>query len=240
MVFTVIIPCYNSEKWISECLLSALNQTYENTEVVFVDNESTDFSMKIAQNIQKDYPNLVISTAPNIYRHSYQEPVEKALSLSKGDFFTILGSDDFLDENYVENIVNILNKSSKILALQSPIRGIRGSEKVLTGDLSHNYQSLREFKQLLFKKCPVTTPSIVLKKSLYDEGIVRWNSEDYLGASDYDLYFNLADKNIFIYPFPKWCGYYYRWHDDQSTWGMHKENKNYDSLIKNFWKQKWT
>ena len=40
-------------------------------------------------------------------------------------------------------------------------------------------------------------------------------SEKYLGASDYDLYFRLADNNIFIYPAPKWLGYYYRWHDKQ-------------------------
>jgi glycosyltransferase involved in cell wall biosynthesis len=34
---TIIIPCYNSEKWIEECIMSALNQTYDNKEVIFVD-----------------------------------------------------------------------------------------------------------------------------------------------------------------------------------------------------------
>lgn len=236
---TIIIPCFNSEKWIEESLLSALNQTYENTEVIFVDNESTDSSLQIAKNIQKKFPSLKISTAKNIYRHSYQEPVEEGLRISSGDYFTILGSDDFLDREYVSNIVNILNKSDKILALQTPIRAIRGKEKIFDQELSHKYANLEEFKNLLFQKCPVNTPSIVLSKKLYTEGIVRWKSDEYLGASDYELYFNLADKEIFIYPYPKWIGYYYRWHEEQSTWRMHKEKTNFDQRIKDFWREKW-
>ena len=236
---TVIIPCYNSEKWIEECLLSALNQTYENKEVIFVDNESTDSSLQIARGIQQQYPNLIVDTAENIYKHSYQEPVEKALSFATGEYFTILGSDDYIAPEYLEKLVQILLSSDKIQALQTPIRGVEGKEKVYAGDLSHSYKSLAEFKNQLFVKCPVTTPSIVFKKSLYDTGIVRWNSEDYLGACDYDLYFNLADNNIFMYPYLQWIGYYYRWHEGQSTWGMHKEETNFDKKIKDYWRQKW-
>ena len=236
---TIIIPCYNSENWIEECINSALQQTYKNKEIIFVDNESTDSSLQIALEMKKRHGELIVDTAKNIYKHSYQEPVEKALSLSTGDYFTILGSDDFIDKNYIKNIATILSSSNKIKAIQTPIRGIKGVDKTMVSELSNSYKSMDDFKNQLFLRCPVTTPSIVLKKSLYDEGIVRWNSKDYLGASDYDLYFNLADKNVFIYPYPKWIGYYYRWHDKQSTWGMHKENLNYDSKIKNFWKQKW-
>lgn len=236
---TIIVPCFNSEKWIKECLLSALNQTYENTEVIFVDNESTDNSYQVATEIQLKFPNLKISTAKNIYRHSYQEPVEEGLRISSGDYFTILGSDDFLDREYVSNIVNILNKTDKILALQTPIRTIRGKEKIFDQELSHEYVNLEEFKKLLFQRCPVNTPSIVLSKKLYTEGLVRWKSDEYLGACDYELYFNLADKNIFVYPYPKWIGYYYRWHADQCTWEMHKENTNFDNKIRKAWRNKW-
>ncbi len=54
--FSIIIPCFNAEKWIEQCLLSALKQSYENTEVIFVDNESTDNSFEIAKEIQKNIP----------------------------------------------------------------------------------------------------------------------------------------------------------------------------------------
>ena len=44
---SIVVPCYNSEKWIEQCITSALNQDYENIEVIFVDNESTDSSVEI-------------------------------------------------------------------------------------------------------------------------------------------------------------------------------------------------
>ena len=123
--------------------------------------------------------------------------------------------------------------------MQSPILGVDHSAERPTGLLSHSYNSLDEFKELLFKKCPVTTPSVVFAKSLYADKIVRWYSDKYLGASDYEMYFNLADNGIPILPVNQWLGYYYRWHEEQSTWGMHSTGVNFDEIIKEKWRNKW-
>tara|TARA_R110000822_G_scaffold304841_1_gene430209 strand:+ start:2850 stop:3581 length:732 start_codon:yes stop_codon:yes gene_type:complete len=241
MKFTIIIPCYNAEQWIEESILSALNQTYSDLEVICVDNESTDGSFIIVQKMKSLYPQLIISTAPNLFKYSWEEPVEEALRLAEGKYFTILGADDFLDKNYVTNIVKIIKKSgNKIKLLQSPIRGIKGKDKIPSEEISHSYRSLEEFKSLLFNGCPVTTPSVVYDKQLHDCGIIRWDSKKFLGAVDYELYFHLSDQELFIYPYPKWVGYYYRWHKDQATWGMHQEPKNYDKLVKDLWRKKWS
>jgi len=240
MKFTIIIPCYNSEKWIRQSLLSALVQTHEDTEVIFVDNESTDNSLEIAKQVQSDYPKLKTFTAPNLYKFSWSEPVGEALKHTSGKYFTILGSDDYLAEDYVEKIVKIVSKNTdRIKLLQSPILGVKGDNQGFSGEMSHSYKNLDEFKQILFSKSPVNTPSMVYSKDLYDDGIIRWNDEDYLGASDYDLYFNLADNNLFIFPFPEWLGYYYRWHSEQATWGMHKEKVDYVKKIREKWGNKW-
>lgn len=237
---SIIIPCYNAEKWIAESINSALSQTYENKEIIFVDNESTDNSLNIAKQIQSKSPQLMVYTAPNLYKYSWEEPVNKALSHATGDYFTILGADDFIREDYIENIVKIITTApDKIKLLQSPILGVKGDKEQYLGEIKHQYKNLQEFKTSLFKRCPVTTPSVVYKKELYDQGIVRWKSEEYLGAVDYELYFNIADNGLFIYPYPKWIGYYYRWHEGQATWGMHKETTNYDEKIKSYWSKKW-
>ena len=237
--FTIIIPCFNSENWIKESLLSALNQTYKNLEVIFVDNESTDTSVEIAKEIKGQYPNLITASAKNIYKHSYQEPVEKGLEIATGDYFTILGSDDYLHEDYVKNIVDILSKTDKIAVMQSPLHCVKESNAQVVNKIKHKYRNIGEFKRLLLEGCPVTTPTLVIKKELYDNGAITWRSDKFLGASDYDLYFSLADQGIFIYPLPKWLGYYYRWNPEQSTWGMHREETNYDKLIKDEWTEKW-
>jgi hypothetical protein len=92
---------------------------------------------------------------------------------------------------------------------------------------------------MLFERCPVNTPTVVYNKKLYNDGLINWQSEKWLGAIDYNLYFSLADKNYFIYPCPNWLGYYYRWHQEQSTWGMHKEERKFDIEIREFWRKKW-
>jgi len=236
--YTIIIPCYNSEKWIAKSIESAINQTYDNYEIIVVDNESTDNSLNI---IERYSDRIRIDTAENIYKYSYQEPVEKALSIATGDYFTILGSDDYVDPRYIEKINNIISVNpEKVKFLQTPIVGVQADTGTFVGEISHTYKSLDEFKQLLFKHSPVNTPTMVFKRSLYDSGVVRWKSEEYLGAIDYDLYFNLADKGHFIFAFPHWIGYYYRWHKEQATWGMHKEGTNYDQKIKDYWREKWT
>ena len=51
---SIIIPCYNSEKWIEACVKSALNQTYPKIEVIFVDNESEDKSVEVVEGIKEE------------------------------------------------------------------------------------------------------------------------------------------------------------------------------------------
>lgn len=237
---SVIIPCYNAENWIEKCVNSALDQSYKNTEVIVVDNESTDNSLKIIKKISEKNDNLIVSTAPNLYRHSWTEPVEEALTLADGEYFTIVGADDCLEKKYIENISRILEKSNyKIELLQSPIRGIDSEDNIKQPDISHKYNNLLEFKKKLFNGCPVNTPTVVYKRKLHNDGDIFWDSESYLGAADYNLYFHLAEKEKFIYPFPMWLGYYYRWHAGQSTWGMQKESTRYDDKIKSRWSKAW-
>ena len=64
---SVIIPCYNSEKFIEDSVNSALMQDYVSTEVIAIDNESTDSTFQILQRMKEKNPKLIIDTAKNIY-----------------------------------------------------------------------------------------------------------------------------------------------------------------------------
>jgi len=238
---TIIIPCFNAESWIEQSVSSALAQTYDNVEVIVVDNESTDGSLAVIKKLASQNESLVTATAPNLYRHSWEEPVQEALQQSTGDYITILGADDYIAPDYVSNFMKyFLAKPDTVLCLQSPIRGVEGHTGNMMQDVGHSYKSMAEFKNSLFEKCPVNTPTVVFSRKLYDQGLLTWNAADYLGAADYDLYFNLADSDVFIYPIPKWLGYYYRWHQGQATWGMHREQKSYDHIIREYWARKWS
>ena len=237
---SIIIPCYNAEPWIEKCILSALDQAYPNIEVIFVDNESTDNSAAIAKKVQEQRPELIISSAPNLYRYSWEEPVSEGLKLFTGDYITILGADDYILPSYIAYVMKyITGVPLEVLAFQSPIRGVKGDTETYIGEIGHFYKNMSEFKKLLFEKCPVTTPSVVYSRKLYERDLLKWDSQ-YLGACDYNLYFHLADSGVFIFPCDRFLGYQYRWHRDQATWGMQREGINYDETIRETWRKKWT
>lgn len=235
---TIGIPCYNAEKWVNQCVESALKQDYENLEVIAIDNESKDSTYQILKEIQKKYPNLIVDTAPNIYRHSWDEAKEKVFELYTGDYITFVCSDDFLETDYVSKMVEILDRTQgRIKVIQSPIRHIREGQPF--GFQQYSYNSIEQLKKLLLQRSSVNTPTVFYSRKLHKKGLLNTKPEKYYGAADYDMYCNLVDNNVFIYSAPYWIGYNYRWHEEQCTWGMHKEPVNYDSLIQKYWREKW-
>jgi len=237
---TIIIPCYNSEKWIKQCVTSALTQDYENIEVICIDNESTDSSVAIVQEVKKYYPELITGIAPNIYPHCWDEARSVGLELMTGDYVLTMGSDDWLEKSFISKCMRyILAAPDKILAFQSPIRGMKNEQEIFIGETIHLYRNLKEFKELALRLCPVNTPTVIFNRELHDRGLLKASPEMYGGAADYDLYCRLAENNIMIYPAFRWLGFYYRWHSGQATWQVQKEDANYDNMIQTHWKNKW-
>ena len=242
MKASIIIPCYNAEKWINECVMSALNQTHEDIEVIAVDNESTDSTVAMLEELQKMHPNLKLDSAPNIYPNCWDEARGKGFELSTGQYLFTLAADDVLDKDYVSNCLKfILSAPDRIFAFQSPIRNINDFGVTLQNmaDMSHSYSSLGEFKSATMEKCPANSPTVVFNRKLFDDGLLATHPEKYGGAADYDLYCRLADKEVFIWPGNRWTGYYYRWHEGQATWNVIKEPTNYDKMIQDYWREKW-
>jgi len=240
---SIIIPCYNSEKYIEDCVLSALEQTWDDVEVILVDNESKDDSVKIVKKIQGKFPSLIIDNAKNIYPNCWDEARQRGFELMTGDYVLVMGSDDILHPKFIENcMLYILSNPDKIMALQSPMKSLVKLNEdwgIHPEALSHSYKNISEFKNMALEKCPVNTPTVIYNTKLYKDGLLTGRPEIYGGAADYDLYCKLADCGILIYPANRWTGFYYRWHEDQATWKVHKEGKNYDQRIQHYWGEKW-
>ena len=238
---SIIIPCYNAENWIQQCLESALNQDYNNVEVIFVDNESTDASVEIVDKIKNNYPNLITDNAPNVYPNCWDEARSKGFELMSGDYVLVMGADDYIEPSFIKNCMKyILAAPEKVKAFQSPIKGVKQDTGIIVNTVSHSYRSLQEFKNLAINRCPVNTPTVIYNTELYRNGLLETMPETYGGAADYDLYCKLAQNDILIYPAPQWLGFYYRWHEQQATWKVHSENKNYDKMIQDYWRNEWS
>ena len=109
---------------------------------------------------------MQVFTAPNLYRYSWEEPVNEALKHATGEYFTILGADDFITDDYIENIAKIISSApDKIKVLQSPIRGIRETIDNPMGELRHDYKSMQELKQLLFLSALLLLPRLFIRNN---------------------------------------------------------------------------
>lgn len=236
---SIIIPCYNSEKYVEKTIRSALLQDYENYEVLAIDNESTDSTYQILLNLKNEFPNLILSSAKNIFKSSSKEPVEEGYRLMTGEYFTILDSDDFIKKTYIRNNMNYcLSSDKKMFVWQSQILGMNSDGGIL--DLkNHYYENLNELKEKLLSYCCINSPTVFYHKSLLDKGIIEERPDLYSGFCDYDKFCRIVDSGFYIYTSNKWFGHYYRWHDNQDTWKILNQTINYNELIQNFWRKKW-
>ena len=101
-LISILIPVYNVEEYLRECVDSVINQTYENLEIILVDDGSTDSSGKICDEYaEKDSRVIVVhktNSGPSKTRN-------EGLKVAKGDYIYFLDSDDYIDNNTIEILV---------------------------------------------------------------------------------------------------------------------------------------
>ncbi len=96
---SVIVPVYNVEKYLNQCVDSILGQTFRNFELILVDDGSTDNSLKICKQYAKQDKRVKVIHQAN----GRQTKARKAgLALSKGEYIHFVDSDDWLEPNLLE------------------------------------------------------------------------------------------------------------------------------------------
>lgn len=104
---SVVIPVYNVEKYLSECLDSVVNQTYKNLQIILVDDGSTDFSGKICDVYAEKDNRITVVHQKNAGAGAAKNT---GLELIDGDYFSIIDSDDYIELDMYEKMVNSLEK----------------------------------------------------------------------------------------------------------------------------------
>src|SRR2546421_1094622 len=88
---SILIPAYNAEKWIGDSIKSALSQTWPQTEIIIVDDESSDNTLHIAK--QYESRSVKVLTQPHAGASAARN---KALSFAQGEYIQWLDADDLL------------------------------------------------------------------------------------------------------------------------------------------------
>lgn len=106
-MFSIVIPIYNVEKYINECLESILLQNKSNIEVLLIDDGSTDNSSLIAQNYAHQYPNIFKYMKKE--NGGLSDARNYAIPFVKNEYVFFIDSDDTIIDNCLDEIEKIIN-----------------------------------------------------------------------------------------------------------------------------------
>lgn len=109
----IIIPVYNNYELLEECFESIENQSYEYLHPIIVNDCSTDSSLKLIKNY-KDNSKYDVTVLNNTNNMGVSYSRNKALEEVYGEFLTFLDADDFMLENHIKVLVDLLKKHKKI------------------------------------------------------------------------------------------------------------------------------
>ena len=99
---SIIVPVYNCEKYVKQCLDSIMGQSYANIEVIVINDGSTDGSEAILQEMVVGNTKLAVITQVN---RGVSSARNYGVELARGKYITFIDGDDYVEENYIKNFV---------------------------------------------------------------------------------------------------------------------------------------
>ena len=205
---TVVINCYNGQRFLREAIDSVYKQTYSHWEIVFWDNASTDKSADIARSYDEKIRYFLADKNTPLYNAR-----NKAIKQSKGQYIAILDADDVWEPDKLEKIVDLTSKKPGAAAYASNCRYLMNgklSKRLYSG--SHDYVIERSFSELI-ESYDIAISSVVIDKAVFDQH--GGFDDQFELTGDKELLLRISLNNI-IYIVPEVL-VYIRVHEDNET-----------------------
>ena len=187
---SVIIPMYNAEKYIEETLTSLKNQTYDNYEVIIVDNASTDSSVSISQKMAS-YFNTFLIVQSEVNSGGPAKPRNIGINNASGEYIAFLDSDDLWHKDKLLIQLTLMQENnynftctSRLLIDEDSNQFERKVDKIFPGKTG--CYSISD----LIRRNNITTSSVVVKRDLLRKSYFV-ESSAVACVEDYLLWLNL-------------------------------------------------
>lgn len=185
--FSVVIPLYNKEKYVAQTLKSVVGQTYQNFEIIVVNDCSTDNSLGVVQAIE--------DSRIKIIEHSENKGVSKSrntgIKTATHHYIAFLDADDQWDSTYLETIQNLVKEYPDESVFATHYReNYIGKSIVPKSKLSKKQKKksfiISEFFKLNVGRLVITQSCIVISKRVFEK--VGFYDENITNAEDIDFY----------------------------------------------------
>ena len=223
---SIIIPCYNQAQYVSEAIESALNQTYQNVEIVVINDASTDNSSDVIKSYADKYPNIIFLDEKD--NKGVVKSRNLAISKSSGDYILPVDADDKISSTFCEKAVKILDSDLDIRIVYSRIQ--------FFGFLNKEFK-LEDFNpdRIIFNNCIPNTA--MYRKSDF---VAVGGYHDYMkdGWEDWNMWLSILE----IAPNKEKCAYkideilyFYRQFESgtRSDFKLKKQNELFVNMIAN-------
>lgn len=185
---SILIPNYNHSIYLDECIKSAIQQTWDNKEIIVLDNQSLDNSVDIAVKYIKDGVRICRNIT-NVFNRSYHILAEQ---LSAGKYFILLGADDALEPDFIKKAVRIMERYPNV----GYVHGERdficedGSRIVLDPFFNCSFICAGESIMPLYMITTIAHPA---------QGVVRRAAFDACGGYEMEIDHMNADRSLWFY-----------------------------------------
>ncbi|THD32817.1 MAG: glycosyltransferase [Flavobacterium johnsoniae] len=208
---SIIIPVYNSKKFIDECVKSLVNQTLKEIELIFVNDGSTDNTVEILKNYQKSDPRIIIISQEN---QGISRARNTGLGIAKGEYIGFCDHDDYINNDMFEILFNIAVNEDVDIVVSKTILGRDNKEiikkTVFPADVIYDKKFIQEkiIPNLLEKEDLFPVWNKIYRRSLIESNEIKFPANrDIEEDNMFNLYaFNKSDKAYFV----DYGGYHFR------------------------------
>jgi glycosyltransferase involved in cell wall biosynthesis len=185
---SIIMPAFNAEKYIKESIISMIQQTYNNFELIICDDASTDGTNEIIRNFAK--LDLRIRSLRNKKNQGISNTLNSCIKRSTGDFIARMNADDIMFKNRINDQVQYLMKNNEIYIIGGGVDLIN-SNGVLIKSRSYP-KSNEDINKKLFYYNPFCHPCLMFRREVF-AAVGVYNSK-FDGAEDLDFIGRVLSK----------------------------------------------
>ena len=187
---SIILPYFNKKEYIRETIYSLLNQSYQNFEIIVVDDEISEDSMSVLTEIKRIDPRIFILKNLKNLGAGYSR--NKAIKFSKGKFLAFCDCDDLWDQNKLTNQLRFMKKLN-IDACYTSYDIINDTGKIIGDRIA---KSQLKYNNLL-NSCDIGLSTVIIKKKLLDNFEIFF--PNLKTKEDYILWLKLAKKGVIFF-----------------------------------------
>ncbi|MBE3605370.1 glycosyltransferase family 2 protein [Campylobacter sp. RM13119] len=170
---SIIVPVYNTGKYIEKCAITLFEQDFDNIEYIFINDCSTDNSMEILKTVIERYPNIRndIKIDNNNKNIGPSFTRKRGLNISSGKYILFVDSDDWIDTDAISSLINEVKKSDADIVCYDYAKEFKNKSiiKSFFYTKDHPKSNLEFLKAILSHEISVSMCDKLINKELYKD-----------------------------------------------------------------------